>query len=199
MKQISNKYKMVFHIWHTSSTSYRNVYITRYMSDCIMWHYWNITRLFIKENHLLTHCPVILCYGWSTDVIRRELEGWRVELFAVRLGYIDGRLFPHPELSRACKPREYHGFVKNCLHCYFVVVVVVVVDVKVQSHPNATRGLRRLSLAALACLACWPASGPLYSRCFQSLTLLFQYIFPVDGHAETLAFTDCDYCYTLVL
>ena len=31
------------------------------------------------------------------------------------------------------------------------------------------------------------------------LTLLFQFIFPIDGHAETLAFTDCDYCYTLVL
>ena len=44
-------------------------------------------------------------------------------------------------------------------------------------------------------LACWPESGPLYSRCFQTLTLLFQFIFPVDGHAETLAFADCDYCY----
>ena len=44
-------------------------------------------------------------------------------------------------------------------------------------------------------LVCWPASGPLYSRSFQTLTLLFQFIFPVDGHAETLAFTDCDYCY----
>ena len=42
-----------------------------------------------------------------------------------------------------------------------------------------------------------PASGPLYSRSFQMLTLLFQFIFPVDGYAETLAFTDCDYCYTV--
>ena len=33
----------------------------------------------------------------------------------------------------------------------------------------------------------------------KTLTLLSQFIFPVDGHAETLAFTGCDYCCTLVL
>ena len=37
-------------------------------------------------------------------------------------------------------------------------------------------------------LACWPASGPLYSRCFQTLTLLFQFIFRVDGHAHRRTF-----------
>ena len=31
-------------------------------------------------------------------------------------------------------------------------------------------------------LACWSESGPLYSRCFQTLTQIFQFIFPVDGH-----------------
>ena len=37
-------------------------------------------------------------------------------------------------------------------------------------------------------LACWPASGPLYSRCFQTLTLLFQFIFRVDGHVHRCTF-----------
>ena len=44
-------------------------------------------------------------------------------------------------------------------------------------------------------LDCWPASGPLYSRFFQTLTLLFQFIFPVDGHVETLAFADWLFLY----
>ena len=66
------------------------------------------------------------------------------------------------------------------------------------------RVIQILSAASDGCrsrpwLAWWPASGPLYSHCFQTLTLLFQFIFPVDGLVETLAFTDCDYCYTLVL
>ena len=51
-------------------------------------------------------------------------------------------------------------------------------------------------------LACWPVSGPSDSRCFQTLTLLFQFIFPSRWSrtstyiykAESLAFTDCDYC-----
>ena len=37
-------------------------------------------------------------------------------------------------------------------------------------------------------LACWPASGPLYSRCFQTLTLLFHFIFRVDGHTHRRTF-----------
>ena len=39
-------------------------------------------------------------------------------------------------------------------------------------------------------LACWPANGPLYSRCFRTLTLLFQFIFRVDGHAHRRTFAN---------
>ena len=55
-------------------------------------------------------------------------------------------------------------------------------------------------------LAYWPVSGTSYWRFFQTLILLFQVIFWVDVRpltyvckTETLAFSDCDYCYTLVL
>ena len=38
-------------------------------------------------------------------------------------------------------------------------------------------------------LACWPASGPLYSRCFQTLTVISVY-FPLDGHAHGRTFAN---------
>ena len=37
-------------------------------------------------------------------------------------------------------------------------------------------------------LACWPVSGPSDCRCFRTLTLLFQFIFRVDGHAHQRTF-----------
>ena len=41
-------------------------------------------------------------------------------------------------------------------------------------------------------LARWPASGPSYWHCFQTPTLLFQFIFHVDGHMHRCTFTKRD-------
>ena len=80
---------------------------------------------------------------------------------------------------------------KKALYIYRVIQIL-------RAHTDGCR--------SRPCLACWPASGPLYSCCFQTLPLLFQFIFRVDGHVHRRtfakrrrAFTDCDYCYTLVL
>ena len=92
------------------------------------------------------------------------------------------------------------------------IYIYIYIHTHTHTHTHTHRTFQMLSAHADGChsrpwLVRWPASGPSYRRCFQTLTLLFQFIFRVDGHvhrytfceAEMLAFTDCDYCYTLVL
>ena len=48
-------------------------------------------------------------------------------------------------------------------------------------------------------LACWSASGPLYLCCFQTLTVLFQFIFRVDDHAHRRTFSKQKYQSLLIV
>ena len=57
----------------------------------------------------------------------------------------------------------------------------------IQSFPNTTRGYK-LQLLATYRLACLTASGASYWRYSQTVTLLFQFSFRVDGHAYRRTF-----------
>ena len=59
----------------------------------------------------------------------------------------------------------------------------------IQSHSSTTRGLRRL--ASLTSYS--RVSGPSGCRCFQTLTVLFQFIFRVDGHVHRRTFAKRKY------
>ena len=77
--------------------------------------------------------------------------------------------------------------------------------INVQSHPNTTRAYRRLSLAALACLLA--GKRAIILTLLPNTYSVISFYFPSGWSrastyiykAKTLAFADCDYCYTLVL
>ena len=75
----------------------------------------------------------------------------------------------------------------------------------ISSHPNTTRSLRRLSLTALPCLLAgkWAIILTLLPNTHAVISVNFPSRWSCAStyicKAKTLAFTDCDYCYTLVL
>ena len=83
----------------------------------------------------------------------------------------------NPSLGTNFYLNIYHLYVSEC------TIISILFTQELQSFPNTTGGYRRLSLAAFARL---PAVS--YWRCFQTLTLLFQFSFQIVGYAHRRTF-----------
>ena len=95
---------------------------------------------------------------------------------------------------------EFKVYLKIIIYTILRLFYSVIYTIKVQSHPNTMRGLRRLPLAALTCLlADYRAIRlPLLPNTHCVISVYFpskwSHTSTYICKAETLAFTDCDYC-----
>ena len=103
-----------------------------------------------------------------------------------------------------------HGNLSQNSHTFIILTYIrkdinFIIENKVQSHPNTTRAYRRLSLAALDC----PVAGQraIILKQLPNTHSVISVYFPSRWsrastyicEAETLAFTDRDFCQTLAL